>query len=84
MVLGIEASAIVEEIGSGVGDLRVGDHVVTVFRCELRGCEPCVRGRPALCEPAPRQQQFGTLISGRRGLHRRGPTSTTTLAFRIC
>ena len=51
MVLGHEAAGIVEEIGEGVHDLTVGDHVVLVFMPSCGHCLPCATGRPALCEP---------------------------------
>ena len=48
MALGHEAAGIVEQVGSGVTDLRVGDHVVVVFVPSCGHCAPCAEGRPAL------------------------------------
>ena len=50
MVLGHEASGIVEELGSGVVGLQRGDHVALVFAPNCGHCMPCREGRPALCE----------------------------------
>src|SRR5262249_25172099 len=52
MVIGHEASGIVEEVGAEVHDLKPGDHVVLVFVPSCGHCVPCASGRPALCEPA--------------------------------
>src|SRR5262245_37143801 len=40
MVLGHEAVGIVEALGPGVKDLKVGDHVVTVFVPSCGRCTP--------------------------------------------
>jgi alcohol dehydrogenase len=70
MVLGHEGAGIVEELGPGVADLAVGDHVVTAFVPSCGSCAPCSDGRPALCEPGFASNSAGTLISGARRLHR--------------
>lgn len=72
MVLGHEGAGVVEELGGGVTDLRVGDHVVTAFVPSCGHCEPCDIGRPALCEPGAASNGAGTLLSGARRLHRAG------------
>jgi alcohol dehydrogenase len=72
MVLGHEAAGVVQEIGSGVDDLSVGDHVVMVFVPSCGHCLPCAEGRPALCEPGAAANGAGTLLSGERRLHRNG------------
>jgi alcohol dehydrogenase len=72
MVLGHEAAGVVEELGAGVTDLKVGDHVVTVFVPSCGSCAPCTEGRPALCEPGFASNTAGTLLSGARRLHRAG------------
>ncbi|HUC62844.1 MAG TPA: zinc-dependent alcohol dehydrogenase family protein [Alphaproteobacteria bacterium] len=70
LVVGHEASAVVEEVGAGVKDLKPGDHVVMVFRPSCGHCEPCATGRPALCEPGFATSVAGTLLSGARRLHK--------------
>jgi alcohol dehydrogenase len=72
MVLGHEASGIVEEVGPEVHDLAPGDHVVLVFVPSCGHCVPCASGRPALCEPAFAAGGKGTLLSGEKRLHRDG------------
>src|SRR5690349_9054695 len=69
MALGHEAAAVVEELGPGVDDLAVGDHVVLVFVPSCGHCLPCAEGRPALCEPGAVANGAGTLLSGARRLH---------------
>lgn len=72
MVLGHEASGVVEEVGAGVDDLAPGDHVVFVFVPSCGNCVPCLEGRPALCEPGAVHNAAGTLLSGARRLHKNG------------
>ena len=74
MVLGHEAAGVVEKLGPGVDDLKVGDHVVMVFVPSCGHCLPCAEGRPALCEPGAVANGAGTLLSGQRRLHRGGQT----------
>src|SRR4249919_1822427 len=68
MALGHEAAGIVVELGEGVTDLEVGDHVVVVFVPSCGHCAPCAEGRPALCEPGAAANGAGTLLSGARRL----------------
>lgn len=73
MALGHEAAGIVEEVGpveAGKSDLTPGDHVVFVFVPSCGHCEPCMVGRPALCEPGAAANSVGTLLSGEHRLHR--------------
>ena len=72
MVLGHEAAGVVEELGPGVRDLAVGDHVVMVFVPSCGACLPCMSGRPALCDPAAAANGAGTLLSGERRLSQAG------------
>ncbi|MDO5666681.1 MAG: zinc-dependent alcohol dehydrogenase family protein [Alcaligenaceae bacterium] len=68
IVLGHEASAEVVELGAGVKDLSVGDHVVLVFVPSCGCCMPCSEGRPALCVPGQKANAEGTLLGGDRRL----------------
>ncbi|MDF3420132.1 alcohol dehydrogenase catalytic domain-containing protein [Sulfitobacter sp. KE29] len=68
MVLGHEASGYVEQLGEGVDDLKVGDHVACIFAPGCRQCTPCAEGRPALCERAARHHGVGELMTGARRL----------------
>ena len=72
MVLGHEGAGVVEELGPGVMDLAVGDHVVTTFVPSCGHCGPCLDARPALCEPGFAANSAGTLLEGHRRLHRAG------------
>jgi alcohol dehydrogenase len=78
LALGHEAAGVVEEVGPVEGDasdLAPGDHVVFVFVPSCGHCEPCMVGRPALCEPGALANSAGTLLSGARRLHRSDGTS---------
>lgn len=68
VILGHEAAGIVEAVGLGVTDLKVGDHVVFSYVPLCGGCVPCLSGRPYLCEPGRRANLNGTLLSGARRL----------------
>lgn len=72
MVLGHEAAGVVEEVGPFVDDLKPGDHVVSVFVPSCGHCNPCMEGRPALCEPGAQHNGVGDLLSGARRLRRSG------------
>jgi S-(hydroxymethyl)glutathione dehydrogenase/alcohol dehydrogenase len=48
-VLGHEGAGEVVEVGEGVTDLAVGDHVVASFVYMCGKCRFCVSGRPVLC-----------------------------------
>lgn len=72
MALGHEAAGVVEEVGDGVNDFAIGDHVIMVFVPSCGKCLPCAEGRPALCEPGAAANTAGTLVGGERRLHRGG------------
>lgn len=72
MVLGHEAAGEVVELGAGVRDLAVGDHVILVFVPSCGHCLPCMEGRPALCEPGFKANSAGTLLSGETRLRQSG------------
>jgi len=72
MVLGHEAAGEVVELGAGVRDLKIGDHVILVFVPSCGHCSPCMEGRPALCEPGAQANGAGTLLSGGVRLKRQG------------
>src|ERR687895_201594 len=54
LVLGHEASGVVEEIGPGVEALAPGDHVVLALVPSCGKCAECRRGRPNFCEVGAR------------------------------
>jgi len=68
IVPGHEAAGEVVEIGSAVLDVKVGDHVVLVFRPSCGACPDCSVGRPALCGPGGESNAAGGLLGGYRRL----------------
>ncbi|MBD2752990.1 zinc-dependent alcohol dehydrogenase family protein [Spirosoma validum] len=64
MALGHEAAGEVVELGPGVHDLAVGDHVVFSFLPICGHCMPCMTGRPALCENGLAANNKGELLGG--------------------
>jgi Zn-dependent alcohol dehydrogenase len=68
MALGHEAAGEVMQLGDGVVDLAIGDHVALVFVPSCGHCTPCAEGRPALCEPGAAANGAGTLLSAQRRL----------------
>jgi S-(hydroxymethyl)glutathione dehydrogenase/alcohol dehydrogenase len=53
IVLGHEASGIVEKVGSAVTDLEVGDHVIVFCTPGCGRCRACYSGRPTICHAPP-------------------------------
>ena len=64
MVLGHEAAGEVVELGPGVTDLGVGDHVVFSFVPICGHCKHCMTARPALCENGVAANNKGELMGG--------------------
>jgi Zn-dependent alcohol dehydrogenase len=64
MVLGHEATGVVEALGAHVHDFAVGDAVVFSFVPSCGHCNPCAEGRAALCEPGAAANGAGTLLNG--------------------
>jgi NDMA-dependent alcohol dehydrogenase len=54
VVLGHEGAGVVVEVGEGVADIAVGDHVVSSFVSMCGRCRYCQTGRPQLCDQASR------------------------------
>lgn len=69
MILGHEASGIVEEVGSAVSNVRVGDHVVLSWNPNCGHCFHCDRDQPILCETY--------LGEGPKGVHFDGHSKAT-------
>lgn len=72
MVIGHEAAGVVAELGAGVVEFEVGDHVVPSYVASCGRCEMCQTGRPALCVPATKANVAGTMLDGTTRLHRDG------------
>ncbi|SDK78976.1 alcohol dehydrogenase [Modicisalibacter muralis] len=72
MVLGHEAAGEVIEVGAGVHDFAVGDHVVCSFVPSCGHCGYCADGRAALCTHGAKANNEGTLLGGERRLAQDG------------
>tara|TARA_Y100000782_G_scaffold115566_1_gene160269 strand:- start:5666 stop:6793 length:1128 start_codon:yes stop_codon:yes gene_type:complete len=70
MALGHEAAGEVVEIGEGVSNLQVGDHVVFAFLPSCGHCPNCQEGRAALCEPGAQANGEGVLLGGHKRIHK--------------
>lgn len=64
IVLGHEGAGVVEAVGAGVSDVKVGDHVVCSWNPHCGHCFYCERDQPILCEPFTRYQPQGCLLDG--------------------
>ncbi len=72
LVLGHEASGVVQEVGRGVKQFKPGDRVVFAFLPSCGSCEPCLTGRPSSCAPGHAANAAGTLLGGARRLSLNG------------
>jgi Zn-dependent alcohol dehydrogenase len=70
IVLGHEAAGVVVEVGPGVTDVAVGDHVVCSIVGPCEQCFQCLRDEPALCERSP--LFTGTMLDGTTRLSKAG------------
>lgn len=64
VVLGHEGVGVVEQVGPGVDDIRVGETVSFTWRPRCGKCEYCITGRPVLCVYGRVQARSGGLIDG--------------------
>lgn len=64
MVLGHEGAGTVVEVGSAVGDVAVGDHIVFQFSPSCGRCRRCLEGRPQVCERGAATKAKGELMDG--------------------
>jgi S-(hydroxymethyl)glutathione dehydrogenase / alcohol dehydrogenase len=63
-IMGHEACGIVEKLGPGVTDLKVGDRIVAVWMVPCGHCYQCLRGRPNICENTISNFHLGVLLDG--------------------
>ena len=71
-VLGHEGAGIVEEVGPGVTNLAVGDHVIPLYIPECRNCKFCTSGKTNLCSALLATQGRGLMPDGTSRLSFRG------------
>lgn len=71
-VLGHEGAGVVEAAGEGVGSLKPGDHVVTLFSPQCGECVNCRSGKTNICVAIREQQNAGYLPDGTTRLSRDG------------
>ncbi|SEJ96565.1 alcohol dehydrogenase [Sphingobium sp. AP50] len=69
MVIGHEATGIVESLDEGCDGLTVGDRVVLAFLPACGHCPRCLAGEMWLCGPGTAANGRGTLLSGACRLH---------------
>ena len=72
MVLGHEGAGVIEAVGEGVDDGRVGEHVVLTFTPACGHCRFCLQGRVNLCLEAARCMDDGVMPDGTTRLSRNG------------
>jgi S-(hydroxymethyl)glutathione dehydrogenase/alcohol dehydrogenase len=63
-VLGHEGGAVVEEVGSGVTSVAVGDHVIPLYTPECGQCSFCRSGKTNLCQAIRSTQGRGLMPDG--------------------
>ena len=63
-VLGHEGGGVVEEVGSGVTHLAVGDHVIPLYTPECGQCKFCLSGKTNLCQAIRSTQGKGLMPDG--------------------
>lgn len=72
MLIGHEASGIVEKIGESISDLEVGQQVTTVFLPRCGECENCLTDGKLPCTPGTAANNAGSLVGDAYRLHRNG------------
>ncbi len=63
-ILGHEGAGVVVEVGEGVTDLAVGDHVIPLYTPECRQCKFCTSGKTNLCGAIRETQGQGLMPDG--------------------
>ncbi len=70
IVLGHEGAGVIESVGDGVPESRIGEHVVLTFAPPCGRCRFCLEGRANLCLDAAACMDAGTMRDGTTRLHR--------------
>lgn len=61
VVLGHESAGVVEKVGTGVTNVKVGDRVVIAFVQSCGNCDRCTTGRPVLCTNGQSLNRMGRI-----------------------
>ena len=72
MLMGHEASGVVEEVGAEVSDLTVGQRVVATFLPHCGWCAGCLSGGKYPCSEGARTNAAGVMLEGTGRLSRAG------------
>lgn len=64
VILGHEGSGVVESVGEGVTNVKVGDHVVALYTPECKECKFCKSGKTNLCGKIRATQGKGVMPDG--------------------
>ncbi|KAI5961879.1 uncharacterized protein KGF55_003850 [Candida pseudojiufengensis] len=64
VILGHEGAGIVESVGEGVTNVKVGDHVVALYTAECGKCKMCKSGKTNLCSAVRETQGKGVMPDG--------------------
>ena len=64
LIAGHESAGVVVELGTGVKELKVGDHVTSVFLPSCGSCSECTSGTPAFCSVGAASNGRGEMIGG--------------------
>ena len=73
-ILGHEGGSVVEEIGSGVSSVSVGDHVIPLYTPECKKCKFCTSGKTNLCQSIRVTQGQGLMPDGTSRFSSEGKT----------
>ena len=63
-ILGHEGGSVIEEIGTGVNSVKVGDHVIPLYVPECGECRFCKSGKTNLCQSIRLTQGKGLMPDG--------------------
>lgn len=72
MVLGHEGAGIIEEVGTGVTDLKPGDHVIAVLTPSCGKCVMCEEEKPFMCSQMGKLMATGRMLDGSTRFSRNG------------
>ncbi|NQZ07676.1 MAG: S-(hydroxymethyl)glutathione dehydrogenase/class III alcohol dehydrogenase [Algicola sp.] len=73
-ILGHEGGGVVEEVGTGVTTLAVGDHVIPLYTPECGQCKFCLSGKTNLCQAIRATQGKGLMPDGTSRFSQNGKT----------